>query len=198
MTPAFSRSIAITTSSPRPHIRGRIDQQLGSGDFLRNSSRKGSADDKEADPDFAQVPTEPAARAFVSADNVDEAKATPEAIASKARRRRAMDKIRSLHDGDLGVLDAVDCGPAAIPALRALLFEREPSGLYEVRRRAVDALAALGAHDVLMDFLGTYHDVTDPIERLGEDAVINAAALALVPAKEPDVFRLLLGIGRSC
>jgi len=77
-----------------------------------------------------------------------------------------------------------------------LLFEREPSGLYEVRRRAVDALSALGAHDVLMDFLRTYHDVTDPIERLGEDAVINAVALALAPAQEPSVFRLLLSILR--
>jgi hypothetical protein len=46
----------------------------------------------------------------MGADNVDEARGNPEVIASEVRVRRAMDRIRSLHDGDLGVLEAVDCG----------------------------------------------------------------------------------------
>jgi hypothetical protein len=59
--------------------------------------------------------------------------------------QRTMDKLMSLQEGDLG---ETACGNRAIAALRALLFEREPSGLYPARCRAVAALAALGAYDV--------------------------------------------------
>jgi hypothetical protein len=92
---------------------------------------------------------------------------------------RAIAKLTSLHDGDAGVTETVACGPAAIPALRAILFSRQPSGLYETRRRAVEALQDLQALDVLREFLATPRDITDPVERTGEDAVINAAARAV-------------------
>jgi hypothetical protein len=69
------------------------------------------------------------------------------------RLRAAIDKLRSLHDGDRGVIEIAACGRRAIPALRALLFEREPSGLYQPRCQAVKALAALEAYDVLIEYL---------------------------------------------
>ena len=78
--------------------------------------------------------------------------------------------------------------------LRALLFEREPSGLFETRCRAVEALASLGAQEVLIEFLESSHDIADPVEKLGEDAVINAAARALRDVREPRVFQLLLSL----
>jgi HEAT repeat protein len=96
----------------------------------------------------------------------------------------AISKLRSLHDGDSGVVDTIACGAAAIPELKAILFSREPSGIYEIRRNAVEALAGLHAFDVLRDFLSAPRDITDPIERTGEDAIINAAARVL--GKRPD------------
>lgn len=113
--------------------------------------------------------------------------------------QRAIGKLKSFHDGDIAVLEVVACGDRAIPALRTLLFEREPSGLFQVRVRAVDALEKLGAHEVLVEFLCTPRDVTDPVERLGEDAVINAAARALAYHSDQRVFELLLRLAhRPC
>jgi hypothetical protein len=110
--------------------------------------------------------------------------------------RHAIDKLKLLHAGDAGVDEAVTCGRRAIPALRELLFEREPSGLYQVRRRAVEALAALGAYDVLMDFLRVPREADDPVERLGDEAVTNAAALAVAKMREEHVFQLLLTLAK--
>lgn len=106
--------------------------------------------------------------------------------------QRAMEKLKSLHDGDLGVLAVTACGAAAIPSLRALLFVRDPSGLYETRRRIVWALAALRAHDVLLEYLHSHVDPSDPVERLGDDAVINAAAIAVADFRSEEVFQLLM------
>lgn len=94
------------------------------------------------------------------------------------------------------MVDVVSCGTAAVLALRALLFEREPSGLYQVRCRAVAALAALHAYDVLFEFLRADRNAVDPVERLGDDAVINAAALALANVADEKVFRLLLALAK--
>ncbi len=110
--------------------------------------------------------------------------------------RQAMEKLKSLRDGDRGVIELAGCGERALPALRAFLFQREPSGLYQPRCRAVDALAALGAHDVLIEFLSTPSDIADPVERTGEEAVINAAARALIGSHDEKVFALLLDISR--
>ena len=52
-----------------------------------------------------------------------------------------------------GVAETIALGKEAIPPLRELLFKREPSGLFETRRRAVEALASLGAYKTLVDFL---------------------------------------------
>ena len=105
---------------------------------------------------------------------------------------RAIVRLTSLHDGDLGVIDAVVCGRRAVPALRAILFNREPSGLYETRRRAVEALTQLHADDVLVDYLSASRAIADPVERTGEEAVINAAARAIATSRDRGVVPLLL------
>jgi HEAT repeat protein len=109
---------------------------------------------------------------------------------------RAIAKLKSLQDGDVGVLDVIACGKQAIPALRRILFQRERSGLYQTRCRAIEALAGLKASDVLVEFLETERIITDPVERVGEDAVINAAARALPNVHDPRVFALLLRLAR--
>jgi HEAT repeat protein len=109
---------------------------------------------------------------------------------------RAIGKLKSYHDGDSGVLEIIACGSHAIGSLRRLLFDREPSGLCESRVRAVDALGRLDAHEVLIEFLSGPREVTDPVERLGEDAVINAAAKALAYRSDQRVFKLLVQLAR--
>jgi len=111
--------------------------------------------------------------------------------------RKAIRKLKSLHDGDIGVIEAIACGERAIPSLSAILFAREPSGLYETRRRAVEALAALGAHDILREFLHTPRAISDPVELTGEEAVINAAARILGKLCDPRDLTLLLSLLRK-
>lgn len=109
---------------------------------------------------------------------------------------QALREIQSLNVGDRGVIDVVTCGPAAIPELRRLLFTREPSGLFEMRCRVVDALAALDGFDVLREYLERHRDPADPVERLGDDAVINATARALSKTRRDSDFELFVGLAR--
>jgi hypothetical protein len=110
--------------------------------------------------------------------------------------KEAIRKLKSLHDGDIGVVETIACGKRAIPSLSEVLFAREPSGLYETRRRAVEALAVLGAHDVLREFLRTPRDISDPAELTGEEAVINAAARELGKLRDRGDLPLLLSLLR--
>jgi HEAT repeat protein len=105
---------------------------------------------------------------------------------------QAIRKLKSFREGEQGILDVIACGGKAIPALRRMLFEREPSGLFQVRCRVVAALAALKAHEVLIDFLEADRGIADPVERLGEDAVINCAARALANVRERRALEVLL------
>lgn len=109
---------------------------------------------------------------------------------------RAIARLKSFQDDDLSILSVVAYGQRAVPALRAMLFEREPSGLYQPRCRAVEALAALGAYEILIEFLQAERTIADPIERLGEDAVINAAARGLAKVRQRRVFELLLRLAQ--
>ena len=109
----------------------------------------------------------------------------------------ALAALRSLRDGDRAVAEVAVHGADAISALRALLFEREPSGLFETRVRAVEALALVGAHDVLIEFLDSLHDADDPLERLGDDAIVNAAARALTGLGGPRIFHLLTSLAEN-
>ncbi len=111
----------------------------------------------------------------------------------------AVNGLKSFLAPDMAVLRVTSYGNEAIPLLRALLFEREPSGLFQARVRAVDALSTLGAHKVLLEFLKTERQLADPVERLGEDAVINAAARALAYRNDPGLFEVLMRLAsRPC
>lgn len=114
----------------------------------------------------------------------------------EARIRGAIAKMMSLHDGDSGLVDVIACGPKAIGLLRSLLLKREPSGIYQPRCLAARALSALGAYDTLRQFLALRHEITDPIERTGEDAVINAAAHELAGIHNESDFDLVLELLR--
>lgn len=103
----------------------------------------------------------------------------------------AVNDLRSLRDGASGTRAVLHFGRAAVPALSKLLFERERSGLFDARCHAAQALAALGAFDVLGEFLSRPHIASDAVESLGEDVVISFTALAIAERKEEWVYSLL-------
>lgn len=105
-------------------------------------------------------------------------------------------QLQGLRCADRAVLDLIALGPAAIPALRRLLFRREPSGIYQPRCDAVFALAGLKDEQALIEFLdkAPQVEISDPVERTGEDAVINAAARALKHRRDDAVFEVLMRI----
>jgi hypothetical protein len=84
----------------------------------------------------------------------------------------------------------------AVSGLRAVLFSRDRSGLFRHRIRALDALGALGATDVIEDYLRLDRCLADPLERIGEDAVISHAARRLARAHRADSFALLLEVAQ--
>jgi HEAT repeat protein len=108
----------------------------------------------------------------------------------------AIERLKSLHDGDRAFSDVVGFGIEAVPELRNLLLEREPSGLYLVRRRAVEALAALKSFDTLGEFLRLDREIDDRVERLGEEVVISTAARLIARLREEWVFELLLSLAK--
>jgi len=108
----------------------------------------------------------------------------------------AIERLKSLHDGDWAFSDVVGFGAEAVPELRTLLFQREPSGLFLVRRRVAEALAALKSFDALGEFLRLDREIDDPVERLGEEVVISTAARLISQLQEEWVFQLLLSLAR--
>jgi hypothetical protein len=104
--------------------------------------------------------------------------------------------LRSLHDGDRAAAEAVSLGTAAIPILRALLFESDSAGIFEPRRRAALALAALRAYDVLREFVATWEPAADPVQRMGDEVALGAAARMLGGAPDPKVFAVLFAAAR--
>lgn len=105
--------------------------------------------------------------------------------------QKAVDGLRSLHDGASAIRGVLCFRQAAIPALRNLLFEREQSGLFDTRCRAVEALAALNAFDVLGEFLSRTRADVDAVESLGDDVVVSVAAQAIAKHKQEWVYALL-------
>ena len=106
-------------------------------------------------------------------------------------------QMKSLHGGDKALFSVIDYGDGAVPALRQVLYERDASGIFEARVRAVKALAAIGARDVLLEFLGAPHNVADPVSRLGEEAVVNAAARVLIGWHSKEFYEQLKRIAQQ-
>ncbi len=95
------------------------------------------------------------------------------------------------------VTKLISCGRPAIQPLRAFLLHGEPSVVYQPRQRAVEALAALGAKDVLLEYLRQKKDIADPAVRMGEEAVESSAARELIRWPGEEVYQVLLGIAQE-
>jgi hypothetical protein len=109
---------------------------------------------------------------------------------------KAIEHLKSLYDGDRGFTEVLRLGRHAVPELRSSLLQREPSGLHQTRCLAADALAALKGYDVLAELLRLERKIEDPVERLGEDAVINAAARGIARSHAEWAFDLLLSLAK--
>jgi hypothetical protein len=110
----------------------------------------------------------------------------------EAHIRRLIGALGSLADGELAVSMLVACGAPAVPYLAAFLLEGRPSSVAEPRRRAVRALAELGAAEVLLQYLEQPKDHLDPVLRMAEEEVESLAAESLSRWDTDDVFRALM------
>ena len=116
-------------------------------------------------------------------------------IARAIRQRIA--RLNSLVDGYQASVELTSYGAAAIEPLREFLLDGSPSGVFQPRQLAVEALAALGAKDALMDYLSQRRQIQDPVASHGEDAVKSTAARLLAQWHTEDVFQLLLTLARQ-
>lgn len=89
----------------------------------------------------------------------------------------------------------VSCGPRAIAPLREFLLHGKPRGIFQPRQRAVEALAQLGARDVLVEFLSQERQIEDAVVRFGEEAVESSAARELGRWHTEEVFQFLIHFG---
>ena len=105
---------------------------------------------------------------------------------------QALERLTALQEGYAGVSLVVAAGPGAIGPLTTILHHTETSGIFEIRSRAVAALAALGADDVLIDFIEAAHPLAEPTARSGEEATLSIAARALKGSHHPRAFPTLL------
>ncbi|HWB96407.1 MAG TPA: hypothetical protein VG672_06885 [Bryobacteraceae bacterium] len=105
---------------------------------------------------------------------------------------RLIAELQSLRNGEQTVALLIECGERAIAPLREFLLHGRPSGVYEPRRWAVEALAGLGARHVLVEYLFAPKEIADPVSRFGEEAVESAAARELAAWRSETVFHMLL------
>jgi HEAT repeat protein len=107
---------------------------------------------------------------------------------------RLIEKLNLLLEGEQAAVALVACGQPAVEPLRRFLMEGRPSGIYQPRRWAVEALAGLGAKDILLDYLRDNRPILDAVARIGEEAVQNAAAAELKQWPSEEVCEVLTGI----
>jgi hypothetical protein len=105
--------------------------------------------------------------------------------------------LHTLRDGERRVARLVACGQRAIGPLRAFLFDGQPNSLYQPRQLAVEALADLGAQDVLMAYLRLPKTIPDAMARFGEEAVESTAARLLATWRTDEVFAFLFALARE-
>jgi sugar phosphate isomerase/epimerase len=105
-------------------------------------------------------------------------------------------RLESLVDGPQAARRLASYGKRAVAPLRRFLLEGKPSGVFQPRQWAVEALAALGAKDVLVEYLTREQPIPDPVESYGEEAVVNTAARLLARWADDEAYAVLLNLLR--
>jgi hypothetical protein len=107
---------------------------------------------------------------------------------------RLIDELKALYMGKAALDLLVELGPVAIGPLREYLLEGNPCKVFQPRLWAVEALARLGAKDVLLAYLLQEKEIPDPEECFGEGAVKSAAARFLAAWPEEKVRQSLVAL----
>jgi hypothetical protein len=108
--------------------------------------------------------------------------------------RRLLACLQSLVDGQSAIEELAACGPKAVPPLREFLLEGRIASVPQPRMWAVEALALLGAKDVLVEYLQAPSRVVDAQLQFAEDAVRNTAARRLSAWRDNATFEVLLDL----
>jgi len=110
---------------------------------------------------------------------------------SDAQIEAVVSDLESLRGGPMASAALVGCGPRAIEPLRRYLLQGKPRGIFQPRQLAVETLAALGARDVLLEYLQRSQRIVDPVVRSSEADVQSTAARALAQWPSEEVYRAL-------
>jgi HEAT repeat protein len=105
-----------------------------------------------------------------------------------------IDRLNSLLDGPEASVRLAGLGTPAVAPLKQFLLSGVPSGIFQPRQWAVEALGTLGAKDALLEYLKRDDPIPDPVIRQGEEAVRNTAARLVARWKTEDVFQILLSL----
>jgi hypothetical protein len=108
-----------------------------------------------------------------------------------------IDKLQSIHESDRGAIELIAMGDQAVAALRQFLLGGKPSTVFQPRQIAVEALARIGAKEVLLEFLKAPEQAADPAVRFAEDAVRSTAARELLRWPGEEVATVLIDIMRE-
>jgi hypothetical protein len=111
--------------------------------------------------------------------------------------RRLISCLQSLVDGQYAIEELVACGPRAIPPLREFLLSGRITSVPQPRMWAVEALALLGARDVLIEYLQAPGRVADAQLQFAEDAVRNTAGRRLSAWRDNETFEILVDFCRK-
>jgi hypothetical protein len=111
--------------------------------------------------------------------------------------RRLLACLQSLVDGQSAVEELVSCGQSAIPPLREFLLSGRITSVPQPRIWAVEALALLGARDVLIEYLQAPSRAVDAQLQFAEDAVRNTAGRRLSAWRDNETFEILLDLCRK-
>ena len=111
--------------------------------------------------------------------------------------RQLIGRLLSLVDGESAIAELVACGLRAVPELREFLLSGRIASVPQPRIWAVEALAWLGAHDVLVEYVASPPRTNDPQLLLSEDAVKNTAARHIGKSRDPQIFEILLDLSRN-
>jgi hypothetical protein len=106
-------------------------------------------------------------------------------------------ELDSLTKGEEAAARLIGYGSSSVGPLRTYLLEGRPRKIFQPRLWAVEALARLGAKDVLLEYLFREKNIPDPEDRLGEEAVESAAARSLIAWPSENMFQLLLKLSEQ-
>ena len=111
--------------------------------------------------------------------------------------RRLLACLQSLVDGESAIEELAACGPKAIPPLREFLLSGRIASVPQPRMWAVEALALLGARDVLVEYLQAPNRGVDPQLQFAEDAVKNTAGRRLRAWRDNETLEVLIEFSKK-